>query len=97
MSAYLLFIRDRLRDADLLARYTEQVGPSLAGHPIEPLVMYGAVETLEGAEADGVVVARFPDADAAKAWYNSPAYAEARKLRFQGSDYRVILVNGIDA
>ena len=29
--------------------------------------------------------------EAAKAWYNSPAYAEARKHRFQGADYRVFI------
>ncbi|MEC9305444.1 MAG: DUF1330 domain-containing protein, partial [Pseudomonadota bacterium] len=29
------------------------------------------------------------------AWYQSPAYHEARKHRFQGADYRVFLVDGL--
>jgi len=30
----------------------------------------------------------------AKAWYESPAYREARELRFRGADYRVFLLQG---
>jgi uncharacterized protein (DUF1330 family) len=33
---------------------------------------------------------------AAKAWYDSPAYAAARQMRHQAADYRVILVEGIE-
>ncbi|KCZ90999.1 DUF1330 domain-containing protein [Hyphomonas jannaschiana] len=51
--------------------------------------------TLEGADADGVVILRFPDMDAAKAWYTSPEYQAARAHRFQAADYRVILVDGV--
>lgn len=95
MAAYLIFIRDRLRDGAAMAEYGARVQQSTAGHPIEPLVMYGAVETLEGAEVDGVVLVRFPDAAAARAWYDSPEYTDARKFRHLGSDYRVMLVEGL--
>ncbi|WP_446718995.1 DUF1330 domain-containing protein [Halomonas sp. SH5A2] len=33
---------------------------------------------------------------AARAWYESPAYQEARQHRFQGADYRVFIVDGIE-
>lgn len=95
MSAYLIFIRDRLRDEAAMAEYGARAQASTAGHPLEPLVFYGAVETLEGAEADGVVVIRFADKAAAMAWYESPDYTDARKFRNLGADYRVMVVEGI--
>jgi uncharacterized protein (DUF1330 family) len=32
----------------------------------------------------------------ARAWYDSPAYTEAKKHRFQAADYRVIFVEGFE-
>jgi uncharacterized protein (DUF1330 family) len=32
---------------------------------------------------------------AAKAWYDGPAYTEARQLRFKGADYRAFIVEGL--
>ena len=58
-----------------------------------PLAFYGDLETLEGPEAEGVVIVGFPDAEAAKAWYNSDKYQEAKAIRLKAADYRVILVN----
>jgi uncharacterized protein (DUF1330 family) len=95
MSAYIIFIRDRVRDEAAMTEYSGLAGKTLAGHPLEPLAFYGAVETLEGAEVDGVVLIRFPDKAAAMAWYDSPAYTEARKVRHLGADYRVAVVEGV--
>lgn len=94
MSAYLIFIRDRLRDEAAMAEYGARAQASAAGHALEPLVFYNPVETLEGAEADGVVLLRFADTAAARAWYDSPEYTDARKFRNLGADYRVLLVEG---
>lgn len=41
------------------------------------------------------MIVEFPDMDAARAWYHSPAYQEARKSRFQGADYRVFITAGL--
>ena len=95
MAAYMILIREKLRDAEAMKRYAEGAGEARHGHDLKPLAFYGACETLEGAAADGVVVIEFPDRAAAKAWYESPAYAAAREHRFQGADYRVILVDGL--
>jgi uncharacterized protein (DUF1330 family) len=32
---------------------------------------------------------------AARAWYDGPAYREARPLRFKGADYRVLFFEGL--
>jgi uncharacterized protein (DUF1330 family) len=95
MAAYLIFIRDRVRDAAELTTYAPLAQASTAGHTLEPLAFYGPLETLEGAEADGVVLLKFADKAAARAWYDSPAYAEGRKHRFLGGDYRVVLAEGV--
>ncbi len=95
MSAYIVFIKEREHDAAAMADYSAKAGPSLAGHAAKPLVLYGAIETLEGPEAAGCVIIEFPDMDAARAWYGSDAYQEARKLRFQGADYRVFITQGL--
>jgi uncharacterized protein (DUF1330 family) len=95
MSAYIVFIKEREHDAAVMATYSGLAGPSLGGHPAKPLVVYGAIETLEGPAAEGCVMIEFPDMDAARAWYNSEAYQEARKLRFQAADYRVFITQGI--
>jgi uncharacterized protein (DUF1330 family) len=95
MSAYAILIRERMHDESEMARYAEAAKAARGGHDITPLAFYGAHETLEGAEADGVVILRFPDMDAAQAWYTSPEYQAARAHRFQAADYRVILVDGV--
>jgi uncharacterized protein (DUF1330 family) len=95
MSAYVIFIRDRIRDQAAMTEYSARAAAARGDHPLEPLAFYGAVETLEGAEVDGVVLIRFPDKAAALAWYDSPAYTEARKFRHLGADYRVAIVEGL--
>ncbi len=44
---------------------------------------------------EGVVILQFPTFEEAKAWYDSPAYREAREHRFAGADYRAVIVEGV--
>lgn len=91
MGAMIIFTRERVRNADAMETYGKMAGPTLAGHPGTPRAFYGACETLEGAPVEGAVVIEFPDMAAARAWYDSPAYTEARQHRHLGSDYRVFI------
>ena len=95
MAAYIVFIRERVHDIPAMEAYGAAAGPSLAGHAGKPLAFYGAIETLEGAPADGSVIIEFPTMDEALAWYRSDAYQDARKHRFQGADYRVFVTQGL--
>ncbi|MEH6410074.1 MAG: DUF1330 domain-containing protein [Hyphomonas sp.] len=95
MPAYVILIRERMRDEDAMARYAAAAGAARGDHKITPLAFYGAHEVREGADADGVVILSFPDMAAAKAWYDSPEYAAAREHRYQAADYRVIFVEGV--
>ena len=47
---------------------------------------------LLGTEHIGLTV---PDMDAAKAWYQSPAYQEAKVHRLAGATYRVLVTEGV--
>ena len=95
MPAYMIFIKNSTRDADELKTYGEKAAGAGAGHPIKPLAFYGPLEVLEGDEAEGVVLIEFPDKAAARSWYDSPAYQEAKQHRLKGADYRVILAEGL--
>lgn len=94
MAAYVVFIRDRVRDPEEMAAYSKLSGPSLAGHSVKVLAAHGPNETLEGAAAEGVVLLEFPTFAEAKAWYDSRAYAEARKHRNLAADCRVVVFEG---
>ncbi|MCZ4059493.1 DUF1330 domain-containing protein [Pantoea sp. LMR881] len=96
MSAYVIFIRDETLNADEMATYAEKAGKARGDHPINALAFYGALETLEGTEAEGVVLLEFPTAEAAHAWYDSPEYQAAKAHRLKGANYRVVLVQGVE-
>jgi uncharacterized protein (DUF1330 family) len=66
MAAYMIFLREgEVVDAEAMARY--KAGPSAPPLPgMKPLAVYGAMETVEGEPADGVVIMEFPDVATAK-------------------------------
>ena len=53
-------------------------------------------ECLEGEWGDGasMVISKWPDREAAKAFWNSPEYAEVKKLREGLADVQVLLIDG---
>ena len=95
MSAYVVFTREKLRDQIEFETYSKMAGATMAGHEVKPHVVYGKCETLEGAPIEGAVIVEFPTMEAAKAWYDSPAYREARVHRFLGADYRAFITEGL--
>jgi uncharacterized protein (DUF1330 family) len=95
MSAYMVYVRDRIIDPVEFKKYEDSAPASSSGHPITPLAFYGAVETLEGPRVDGAVILAFPTLADAQAAYNSPLYQEALKHRLKGAEYRVFIVEGI--
>lgn len=97
MAAYIVFMREKMRDPESFGRYMEAVPPTLEGHPVRPLAIYGRMQMLEGAPLEGAVIAEFADWDAAMKWYQSPAYREAREHRFKAGDYRVFVLEGLPA
>jgi uncharacterized protein (DUF1330 family) len=95
MSAYFIFTRDAILDQAEMDTYMQQVRSTFAGHDVKILAAYGPHEDVEGPPTNGTVIAEFPSVEAAKAWYDSPAYREVREHRFKGAAYRAVLVEGV--
>ncbi len=95
MPAYAVFIREKVRDKSELEMYQQKAKASGGAHPLIPRAAYGRQEVLEGPACEGVVILEFPTFEAAKAWYNSPEYTEARKHRHLAADYRAVIVQGV--
>jgi uncharacterized protein (DUF1330 family) len=92
----MIFIREgEIVDPEAMAAYQSGNGSGVTPAGLKPLVVYGALESIEGEPADGVVVLEFPDKDAAKAWYFSPEYQERAALRQKAAPYRCLMVEGL--
>jgi uncharacterized protein (DUF1330 family) len=87
-------VRDQAAVQEYSRRNQENAATSQQEFGIKPLVVYGRSEAPEGDNPDGIVVLEFPTYDAAKAWYESPAYQEAIPFRQRGADWRVVIVEG---
>lgn len=94
MPAYMIFIREQTLDRSELEAYWARVACTLDGVPIKVLSAYGPHVTLEGPEVEGVVIAEFPSTEAARQWYDSPAYQDAANYRNRGAIYRGLIVEG---
>ena len=97
MPAYVVFTREKTLNKAELDTYAPMARAARAGHRLTPRAAYGHHEVLEGPPVEGVVILEFPTFEEAKAWYNSPAYREAREHRFKGAEYRGVIVEGVPA
>ena len=95
MSAYIVFTRTRTLDQNELEAYWAGIRETIKGHSMEVLVAYGNHEVLEGDPIEGIVIAKFPTAKAAKDWYYSGAYQSVAKHRQKGAIYQGLVVEGI--
>jgi uncharacterized protein (DUF1330 family) len=95
MSAFMVYVRDRIFDPTEMKIYEDRAPAASSGHPMTPLAYYGAVETLEGPAVDGAVIVQFPSMADALAAYNDPRYQEALQHRLKGAEYRVFITEGL--
>ena len=97
MSAYVVFVRDRITDPEEFGKYEAAAPAASVGRPVTPLAFYGTVDTLEGPPVDGAVILEYPSMEQARAFYDSTLYQEALQHRLKGAEYRVFIVEGIGA
>ncbi len=95
MAAYLV-ITAQLRDRERFIRgYGAAAAELTERFGGEYLVRAPGLTVLEGDHPGGsLVVSRWPDKAAALAFWNSPEYAQARKLRAGIANCQVLLVEG---
>ncbi len=95
MPAYVIaIVRAQDVNARALQEYRAANGPLVERHGGRFAVRGGAVERLEGRVPERVVVIEFPDAAAARAWYDDPDYVAIRGLRTSASDTDLMIVEG---
>ena len=95
MSAYVV-VDIEVTDPVRYATYKEMAGPTLAPYGGRYLVRGGAVEQLEGEwMPKRFVVVEFPSVERAKAWHDSPEYRDARALRNETANSKMIVVQGV--
>lgn len=95
MAAYVI-ARVNVTDPDKYENYKALAPAAIQKYGGEYLARGGALATLEGEEEGRrVVILRFKDMDAAKAFYNSPEYQAAKKEREGAADGQFIVVEGL--
>ncbi|MCU1503370.1 MAG: hypothetical protein JWM12_2724 [Ilumatobacteraceae bacterium] len=95
MSAYLV-VNSKISDQSHLDAYIAAVGPTLTGHDFKVLVATTEAEAVEGSPAgERLVIMEFPDKAALRAWYDSPAYREVKKLRLAAGEGFGVIAEGI--
>ncbi len=94
MPAYMI-VTAKIADRDAFIAGYGKAAAELIGKFGGRYVLRGpGAELLEGSFGDGasMVISEWPDKAAAKAFWSSPEYAEAKKLREGVADVQVLLI-----
>jgi uncharacterized protein (DUF1330 family) len=98
MPAYMI-VTAAIRDREaFIAGYGAAAAALIPKFGGEYMLRGPGAECLEGQFGEGasMVISKWPDRAAAKAFWNSPEYAEAKKLREGLADVQVLLIDGPD-
>jgi uncharacterized protein (DUF1330 family) len=96
MPAYVIVETD-VTDPEQYEQYKAASPAAIAAGGGRFLVRGGELAVLEGDwQPSRIVVLEFEDLQAAKRWYGSQAYQEAKKLREGAASFRAIAVQGVD-
>jgi uncharacterized protein (DUF1330 family) len=84
-----------IQDAVEYERYKQMAPQAIAAHGGKYLVRGAKTTTLEGDwSPKRLVILEFPSAEKARAWWDSPEYAEAKRLRQSCAETQMLLVEG---
>jgi uncharacterized protein (DUF1330 family) len=96
MPAYVIIETD-ITDPEQYQHYKAASPAPIAAGGGRFLVRGGELAVLEGDwHPPRLVLLEFDDLEAAKRWYGSPAYQEAKKLRAGAASFRAVAVQGVD-
>jgi len=85
----------RVHDKAAFEEFKKLSGAAIAAHGGRVLVRNPAPDHREGGAEGLAIVIEFDSLDAARAFYESDAYSEARAVRKKISDTDLILVEGL--
>jgi uncharacterized protein (DUF1330 family) len=96
MPAYIVVHVD-VHDPDRYEIYKAMAPSSIRQYGGRYLTRGGAIEVLEGDwTPKRLVILEFPDMERARAFWESPEYAEAKALRIATSTSHMVLLEGLD-
>jgi uncharacterized protein (DUF1330 family) len=96
MPAYVIVETD-IHDPEQYARYQQATPAALEACGGRFVARGGELAVLEGDwQPKRLVVLEFEDLDAAKRFYESPIYQEAKQLREGAADMNMVAVQGVD-
>jgi uncharacterized protein (DUF1330 family) len=96
MAAYIVVHVD-VHDPARYDVYKEMAPASIRQYGGRYLTRGGATEVLEGDwTPKRLVLLEFPSMEQARAWWDSPEYAEAKALRIATTTSHMILLEGLD-
>lgn len=94
MPAYVIVETD-IHDAEQYEQYKAASPGAVASGGGRFIARGGELAVLEGDwHPSRIVILEFPDLEAAKRWYESPEYVEARKLREGAANLNMVAVEG---
>jgi len=92
-----VILTEAIKDQAGMDAYSRAAGPSMAEGGASVLAVDGQPQVLEGAwHGDRTVVLEFESVEAARAWYESPAYEKAKPLRQAAADCNAVIVSGFE-
>jgi uncharacterized protein (DUF1330 family) len=95
MPAYVI-ANVTVKDPVRYEEYRRLVTPTVEPFGGRFIARGGKVELLEGSWAPArVVILEFPSVERARAWWQSPEYAEARAIRQATSEGTLLIVEGV--
>jgi uncharacterized protein (DUF1330 family) len=94
MSTYMIVTIKRVKDRPSMDNYFKEISETFAETGVKPLSVYMPLTIVEGDPVDGIVLAEFPDMEAANGWYNSPATKAIAHFRWDGADSSIVFLDG---
>ncbi len=93
--AYVL-VTEAIHDPEGMAAYMKAAGPTIGTSGAGVCAVDQNVEVLEGEwHGNQTVMLEFESVEAAHAWYDSPEYQAAVKLRQAASVCNAVIINGL--
>lgn len=95
MPAYML-VQATVTKPEAFAEYGAKVPELVAEFGGQYRVLGGNPDLVEGEwDKESIVISEWPDMETAKAFWNSPQYAELKKLREGAGDVSVMFLEGL--
>jgi uncharacterized protein (DUF1330 family) len=95
MPSYAIGLFSEVRRGPDIAEYIARIDATLQPFGGRFLIHRATAEAVEGAWGGALVVIAFPDREAVRAWYASPAYQAILPLRLAHATGDVCFVDGV--